>query len=240
MRTVSAAVVVVVWAGWLGFGTFGCASGRVGSELAVKPRPHRIESSAPVVLRVPQDEPFNIVLPSNSRRAGLDGTAESDADAHGDGRAHASVAVTGSGMAEATIQLGHAVANDTGRQADYTFSVQVEYECTAVQEPAVFLPDAQVHLRVYARLDSGRIVRDIAIVGHTTENGPIEQHGNEQVSFTLTLGPHESVSVFVAGQARADISAERTARAALALRAVAMEVSAQPAPAVRTTGDERS
>lgn len=210
----------------------GCSDTRFGSELAMQPKPHSIRTAECATLRFPQDRPFSIVLPSASKQAGLDGTAEADASAKPDGTAEALAAVTGSGTAEGLFQLGQAFANDKEQQLDLDFSVRFHYEFAAEADPALDLPDAVVGLKLYARDSRGRLLRDMLLVQHSTENGATRQQGDKTAGFTLTLGPRESVNVFLAGQAKVDIREGRSASCSLKLSGLAIEVVVRPAPAV--------
>lgn len=210
----------------------GCSDTRFGSELAMRPKAHAIRTAERTTLRFPQDRPFSIALPSASKQAGPDGTAQADASARADGTAQALAAVGNSGTAEGLFQLGQAFANDKEQQLDLDFSVRFHYEFAAEAKPALDLPDAVVGLKLYARDSRGRLVRDMLLVQHSTENGATEQQGDKTASFTLTLGPSESVNVFLAGQAKVDIREGRSASCSLKLSDLVIEVVTRLAPAV--------
>ena len=217
----------------------GCGSGRFGSDLSARPAPRPIQPNDGDSLRLPRDASFSIVLPQASKKPGLDGTAEADAEATGAGDAMATVAVTHSGEALGLFQLGHAFKNDTDRQVDLEVAVQLNYSFEATADPESGYPDATVGLRLYARDVHGRMLRDLEFVEHSTENGPAASKGDEQARFTLTLGPGQAVDVFVAGQAKAEIRAGRSATGSLKLSDLQMEVTTRPAPPVRAVDDEQ-
>jgi len=173
----------------------------------------------------------------------LDGTAQAAATAERIGRAEATAAVTHSGTAEGLFQLGHALANDTDRQIDLEFTVRFAYEFEVQHQPEVRLPDAVVGLRLYARDDHGRLLRELALLDHSTEDGPARRQADDRLDFALTLGPGQSVDVFLAGQARVEIDSARSASVTLRLSGLQFEVVTRPAPAVmqpqRRRGTER-
>jgi hypothetical protein len=211
----------------------GCMGAQFGSELSAKPKPRALRSTQSATVHLPQDEAFAIVLPSAHKKAGLDGTAESDADAKPAGAAEASASVKTAGTAEGLFQLGHALSNETDRQMDVAFTVRVHYEFEARNQPAERLPDAAVGLRLYAREPRGRLLRDLVLVDATTESGTAQRHGDETLNFTLTLGPGDTVHVFLAGQAKVDISTGRSASSSLKVSHLEFDVVTQPAPPVQ-------
>lgn len=215
----------------------GCAGGGFGSELSVEPKPQQISRPEVTTLRIPQEQPFNIALPQSSRKPGLNGRAEADAKATPTGSAEASASVTQSGTADGQFQLGHAFSNETSRQTDFRFRVSFRYEFEVAAEPELDLPDAEVGLRLYARDDRGRLLRDVVLVAHTTESGATRRGAAEDVDFTLTLAPNTAVNVFVAGRVGVNIREGRTASGVLRLNDLVIELTTQPAPAVRTAGD---
>lgn len=85
----------------------------------------------------------------------------------------------------------------------------------------------------------GRLLRDLTLLMHSTESGGASRESDETLRFTLTLGPGESASVFLAGQVQIEIRAGRSARGSLKLTDLRMEVTSRPAPAVQSTGDEQ-
>lgn len=220
----------------LASGLAGCSNTRFGSQLSVQPRPQPISAAAGTTLRLPQDKAFSIALPSANREPGLGGTAEADADATGAGTAEASAAIADSGTAAGLFQLGHSFENDTSRQADFKFTVRYHYAFEAAATPESGYPDAVVGLKLYARGQRGRLLQDLSLIQHSTDSGSLERAGEEALHFTLTLGPDEVVTVFLAGQVKVEIREGRSAHGALKLRDVQMEVVTKPAPA---TGDEQ-
>lgn len=216
----------------------GCASTRFGSELPDQPRPRALGGAGPVTLHLPADAAFNIALPSSTRRPGLGGTASADAEAHADGRAAASAAVSESGQAQGLFQLGHALANDGERQMDCDLEVRFRYRFEVGQEPALNLPDAEVGLRLYARDSRGRLLRDLVLVEHTTEHGAALREADEHSRFTLTLSPGQTVNVFLAGQVRVEIEHGRSASGSLDVSGLTIDVTTRPAPAAGAAGHE--
>jgi len=216
----------------------GCSSNQFGAELSVRPRAYSLRKTQPVKLRLPQDENFSIALESSRREPGLDGEASADARAKPAGQGEASASVARSGTAEGLFRLGHAFANDTDRQMDLDLAVRYHCEYEAREEPDARLPDATVGLRLYARDERGQILRDFVLVEYATDDGTAQRQADDSVSFTLTLGPGQSVDVFLAGRAMVNVPTERTASGLLKLDGLQFEVVTRPAPAVRATSDE--
>lgn len=221
----------------------GCGGSKFGSELTAEPKPRGIRKTQSVTVSVPADEPFSIAIPRASREPGLDGTADADANANGDGTASVSAAVTHSGTAEGLFQLGHGFANQTDLQMDFDFTVRVRYDLQVSEIPELSLPDATAGLKLYARDTQGRLLRDMTLVDNSSETGATRQEADKTVEFTLTLGPHTAINVFLAGQARVEIPADRTASptasSILKVDHVEIELKTRPAPPVRAATDER-
>jgi hypothetical protein len=218
------------------FAAGGCSSAQFGVEMAVRPKPYLLRSVAPATLRLPQDQPFAIALESDHREPGLDGTADAGAAAKGTGEGSATATVERSGSAEGLFRLGQGFTNDTDRQIDLDLVMRYRYEFGARAEPAApRTPDATVGLRLYAHEAHGRMQRDLVLIDYSTEDGATQQQGDKRVELTLTLGPGQSMDVFVAGRAKVDVKALRTAAATLKLSDLQFEVATRPAPEVRAT-----
>ncbi|MGD8454488.1 MAG: hypothetical protein PVJ57_21955 [Phycisphaerae bacterium] len=233
-RTAVATLSLLLTAALLG--SMGCGGASFGSELSAQPRPRPVRDEA-TPLRLPEAEPFSITLTESSRKPGLDGTAVSDARATRTGEAEITAAVEQSGLAVGNFQLGHAFENASDRQADFDFVVRYRYDFAAAATPESAYPDAQVGLKLYARGEHGRTLRDVTLVQHTTEGGPVDGASEDAREFTLTLGPGETVNVFLAGQVRIDIREGRSASGSLKVTDLSMEVAMRLAPAVRQGGD---
>jgi hypothetical protein len=223
----------------LTFGPLGCAGGNFASELSAKdkPIPQPLSNAAGKTIRLPQDKPFSLIVNDSQQKAALDGSAEADAEAQRDGQAQASASVSDGGQARATFQLGHAFKNDTERQTDLHVTVRCDYEYEA--GPASRWGDATVGLKLYARDGRNRLLTSFSLVQHSTEDGAATSKDSKVMDFTLTLGPGESVNVFLGGQVEIDIDAGRSAHGSLKLSGLEMEVEPRPAAAVRTGDDEQ-
>ena len=147
--------------------------------------------------------------------------------------------VQNGGSALAGFQLGHALKNDTDRQMALRVQLSCTYETNAVATPPGPLPDAQINLNLYARDSSNRLLREIGLALHSTEDGAAACKDDKQVSFSLTLGPREAVNVFVAGSVNIDTQEGRSAEGSIKLSGLKMEIQAEPAPPVQKAADEQ-
>jgi hypothetical protein len=214
----------------------GCSSGGFGSELASRPVARPVGDVAGRTLRIPQDEKFSIRQQSDQDRAELGGHAQSDAQASTDGSAAASAEVRNGGTAEATFQLGHAVANDSDRQMELTIRVRCKYELDVSNTPPTLLPDAFAGLNLYARDGRNRLLRTDVLVGQSTEQGSAGGSAQVERTFVVTLGPRDSLAVFVAGNAKIDVKPERSARATLNIAGLELEFTPRLAPPISPAG----
>lgn len=214
--------------------SFGCSGADFGGELTARPQPRPVGEAEGTTLRVPGDQPLNITLSRATREPGLNGVAQSTSAAKASGVAEAEARVDKGGTAEASFQLGHALENATQRQADFDYSITFSYEYSAESDAALPLADAAVGLRLYARKRNGRLLRELALVDYTTEGGPAQRRSDEQLDFTLTLGPEDAVDVYVAGRVRIEVPDDRSAVAKLRLTDFGMQVVSRPAPAIET------
>lgn len=215
----------------------GCGGPSFGSELRNRPSTTPLASAESRPLRLPADAKFTIRHHESRQVAEFEGQAQADADAAPTGEARAAAAVTDGGTAEGTFQLGHAFHNDGPRQLDLGVRVRLEYQYEASAEPQTGLPDASVGLNLYARDGRNRLIRTVPLVAHSTEQGDASSRGQEDFSFSATLGPGESLSVFVAGNARVQTRPGRSARVAVRISGLELEVETRSAPAVRTSAD---
>ena len=213
----------------------GCSTAQFGVEMAVHPKRYTLRKTEPATLRLPQDQRFAIALESDQREPGLDGNADASADARDTGEGVATATVERSGSGEGLFRLGQGFSNDTDRQMDLDVVVRYQYEFAARTEPDAGTPDATVGLRLYAHEEHGRMQRDLVLVDYSTEDGATQQQGDKTLTLTLTLGPGQTMDVFLAGRATVDVTAQRSASATLKLTDLEFEVATRPAPAVQAT-----
>jgi hypothetical protein len=217
----------------------GCAGAGSGGELSVRPQPRAVSAAEGTTVRFPADGALNITLLSASKEPGLSGAAETDTDIDAQGSAAASASVTNGGQASAQFQLGQSLQNDTTRQTDFDLTVRFSYEFDAAAEPASRLPAGTVSLRLFARRPVGRPLRELTFVEHATELGNIERAATEEARCTVTLGPGETLHVFLAGVVSIDVPDGRSAAGRVSVKDVTIEAETSPAPAVKAAADEQ-
>jgi hypothetical protein len=215
----------------------GCGGPSFGSELSGRPSTAPLASTESRPLKLPADAKFTIRHHESRQVAEFEGQAQADAHAAPTGEARATASVTDGGVAEGTFQLGHAFHNDGPRQIDLSLRVRLDYEYEASADPRTGLPDAAVGLNLYARDGRNRLIKTVPLVTHSTEQGDASSRGHEDFRFSATLGPGESLSVFVAGNARVQTKAGRSARVAVRMSGLELEIQTRAAPAVRAGGD---
>jgi hypothetical protein len=219
----------------LPLGLAGCSGASTSSELTVRPEPRPLSRSSGSVIRLPKDEKFAIALAPAQQSPGLMGTADATATATRDGAAELNASVANGGTASATFQLGHAFANDSDRQIDLNVKTSFDCEFRADTKPASLGEDVALGLSIFARDGRGRLLKSIGVVQYTTAEGGLSSRSRRENEFTLTLGPGDSVTVFVAGDIAINGKEGRTATAAMSLSGLELEVQSKPAPPVTTT-----
>lgn len=209
-----------------------CVQPGTGSELATRPRLRSAPDSAGKVLRIPADEPFAIRTYDTIRRAEIDGEATADAGATVSGTARAEAAVQAGGEASGMFQLGHALRNDSVAQIDLLTRVRFSYEFETAARPPADLPDAVAQVHLFARDARNRLIRTLPLVVHSTDQGDTQSRGQKDVTVRVTLGPGESISMFLSGSARVQSLAPRGGSARIAITGLEMEFESRPAPPV--------
>ncbi len=218
----------------------GCGATDFGGELAATPRPRVLATSAAATtLRLPADEKFSIVFAPSKRAPGLGGEADAQASASSDGEAEVKVRVARSGTASGVFQLGHALKNESGVQLDLSIRVQARFEYDARATPASGRKDASVALRLFARDQRNRQLRNLDLLIHGVDQGDARSTVQKELTFPLTLGPGDSASIFLAGQAEATTETAAQAWAHLKISELQMEMTATPAPAVAPADAKR-
>ncbi len=208
----------------------GCGGANFGADLTSRPRATTVSAEGPAEQSYPGDEPFGIFHAESSRSAGLGSDAQSDAHASPEGTADASASIDNGGEASGTFQIGHALTNDGGRQIDLDVTVRFhyEYEAKASQTPARV--DGGVGLKLYARDQRNRLLRNDDLVAYTLEQGDSAGSAEKEIRFSVPLGPSGTVSVFLAGQSRVSAEFGRSAACSLKVSGLKMSVTAHPAP----------
>lgn len=217
----------------------GCGGANFGSEFESRPAPTALAETEAATTRLPQDHKFSIHRTTSSDDSGLGGTAEPTASAAADGSAAVSVKVAEGGQASAVFQLGHAFENKSDKQVDLDVLVRFHFQYAAESSSADQPVDGSVGLKLYARDDRNRLVRNDELIGHPLDKGATQGSGDREHRFTLTLGPGRSVSVFLAGQTQAKALPGRAGDCSLKISGLSMEVTTRSAPAPRTASDEQ-
>lgn len=225
----------------------GCNTGQFGADLNVRPKPIRIKDLASRTLHLPADQPFSLALPSVNRRAGLDGHAEGDAKAHPDGVGVATAHVEHAGSSETLFLIGSAFANEAPAALDLVCRVHAVYEYEAENSPPNMSGDAGAGVRIFARTHGGRLLREVPLLDYTTASGLSQGSADDVRNFTITLGPGETVNLYVAGHAKVDITERRSASVVVRLSKLEFEIvtrlpAAKPAESAptRPAGDKPS
>ena len=217
----------------------GCGGANFGSEFESRPAPTALTTTPAGTTKLPQDHKFSIHRTTSTNDSGLGGTAEPTASAAADGSANVSVKVAEGGQASAVFQLGHAFENKSAQQVDLDVLVRFHFEYAAESSSADQPVDGSVGLKLYARDDRNRLVRNDELIAHPLDKGPTQGSGDREHRFTLTLGPGRSVSVFLAGQTQAKALPGRAGNCSLKISGLGMEITTRSAPAPRTASDEQ-
>lgn len=210
----------------------GCGNGNFGVALSATPKPYDMREERSLSLSLPQSDGFSIHLSQSTREAGLQGTAAANAQATPDGNGELSAKVENGGRASGTIQLGHSFRNDTSRQMDMTARVRYGYEYQLSSKPEPRQLGATVGIRLFAKEERGRLLRDLPLVTQTTEQGGATRTADEDVSFTITLGPGQTALIYVAANVAVDVIDLRSAEASLRIRDMKMDIQTQLSPAI--------
>ena len=217
----------------------GCGGANFGSEFESRPSPTALTLTEAATTRLPQDHEFSIHRTTFTNDSGLGGTAEPTASATADGSANISANVAEGGEASAVFQLGHAFENKSSQQVDLDVLVRFHFEFAAKSSSAEQPVDGSVGLKLYARDDRNRLVRNDELIAHALDKGPTQSSGDRDHRFTVTLGPGRSVSVFLAGQSQAKALPGRAGHCSLKISGLNMEITTRAAPPPRTASDEQ-
>ena len=213
----------------------GCAAGGAGSELSARPaQPMNLPKEASQVIHLPQDSKFTIHLAPSNRAPALEGKAESQSEASPDGHARAVATVDNGGTAGATFQLGHAFQNTSDRQVDLKINFRFTYEYALTLEPRGSTPDVTVSLGLFARGSRNQLLKSQSLMSVTTEVGAVTGKDAKDQQLTITLSPHESISVFVAGTVAIETKVDRKAAGSIQLSGLQMDLSVTPAPEIKS------
>ncbi len=224
----------VLCAAWIGLAATlaGCGRGGLTSDLSVQPQAQPLPTAESATLSLPQDKPFAIALAPTEELPGLGGTADADAHATKEGNADARAEVKNGGKATAGFQLGHALKNDSERQVDCDFKVRCRYEYQSQATPPSGVPDATVRLMLYARTARNLRLTELKLLEHSTDNGAVSEAATKELSFTLTLGPGETVNVYLGGEVKVDVADDHSAAGTLKVGDLTMDVVTHAAPPV--------
>lgn len=214
----------------------GCASAGAGSELAARPpQPLVLPEKESQVVHLPQDGKFSIHLAPSSRTPALEGKAEAQSDASPDGHAKAIAMVENGGTASATFQLGHAFQNTTDHQVDLKINLRFSYEYVLDLTPRGTTPDVTVNLGLFARGGRNQLLKSQSLMSVTTDVGAVNGKDAKDQQLTITLSPHDTISIFVAGTVAIDSKPDRKAAGSIELKGLQMDLTVSPAPEVKSS-----
>lgn len=218
----------------------GAGCGReFGAEVAVRPDPVVFRRVAERVIRIPDDVPFALRAAPASQAPAPDGEARAEADARPDGTARAVVEVRNGGQAQAEFQLGHAVRNDTDVQTDVEVTLRVRFGYELDRSGGPPRPDSELGLRLYAQDERSRMLRSFVLLSHSGEAGPVASTDERTLRFRVTLGPRQTLTVYLAGLAQAEMEPGQQVRAAVEVQRAALELRLVPAPGLEGSADDR-
>lgn len=216
----------------------GCSSGSPGAQLSMRPpRAQPISRLAGHALELPKDGEFLIALAPSQRAPGLDGKAEANAQAAPGGSGDVSARVENGGTASGTVQIGHALQNDSPQQVDIDVSVGVDLKFDVQADAERRSPEASVAAALFARDERNRELATVALAGHSSDKGSASTADHKDVKLTVPLGPGQTAYVYVAGDVAVNTQAGRTAAGRLEIRSMQMRFEVRPAPAVKSASD---
>lgn len=218
-----------------GFTLFGCTSGGGASaELRAQPKPTSFGGRSPgATLTLPGSDGLSITLASSERAAGLAGSAVSDATASKTGSAQASARVESGGTAAARFQLGHAIENDSDQQADFDITVAFDHRLDLSSKPSRQFPDGHAELTLFATQQRTRqTVDQYAVVAQATDQGAGGGSGTASRSFSVTLGPHDVLNVFLSGAVTIECPEDRSAHCDISVNGLTIKVQRKEAPPI--------
>lgn len=217
----------------------GCSSGSPGAQLSMRPpRSQPISRLAGKTLELPKDGAFLIALAPCQRAPGLDGKADANAQAAPDGSGDVSARVENGGTASGTVQIGHALQNDSAQQVDLEVSVGVDLKFNVQADADSRSPEASVAATLFARDERNRELATVALAGHSSDKGSASSADHKDVTLTVPLGPGQTAYVYVAGDVAVTTQAGRTAAGRLEIRSMQMRFDVRPAPPVKSASDE--
>ena len=214
----------------------GCGAGDIGATLSDRPQPMKLTKPETRTIAIPASTPFSITLAPSQKKPELNGTAYAESTAKNSGQAKASASIEGGGTASAAFQIGHALRNDSERLLDLRVSAKLHYKY-AVAADSSTLPLAGVHVNLFARDDRNRSLAKFNFVAHTSDNGAVTVNDGEQLDFTITLGPGRTASIYLAGTVQINAEDGHTASGSIDLDSFELEITTQPAPAVKAASD---
>jgi len=238
IRSLSRSVIpAFLLAALAGICVTGCAAGGAGGDLSVRPDAKPLSKHAGKAFSLPKDEKFTITLAPASQAPGLEGKAEGKATCEAKGEGKASAKVEKGGTANGTFQLGHAVKNDSEQQVD--LSVRVKFKCEYAVEanPMLARGKTAASLKIFARDGRNRLLQSFGVVQQSSDEGKVDSNATKDIGFTITLGPGESVAIYLAGVADANLRDGETGEARISASDVTMELETRAAPQVKAAAN---
>ncbi len=224
MRTVPGSLAVLVPLSLL---ITGCSGGNPTANLEYRPPALNLKAGRLKPIRLPQDDPFSLHRAPTQRTPRLTGDVAVEAEAHPDGTAQARTQIVAEGEGWAGFQVGHAVRNETIRQIVLDVRIELDYAARAESLPQPLIGGASVALDVLARDQNNRRLRQLSLLSHDSEDGPLDAQSTRTVHWRLTLAPGDTVTLYVGGQTAGKLrysatDPQRTLRSELRLRRLRM------------------
>lgn len=182
-------------------------------------------------LRFPNDAPFNITDKTSTQSPGMNGSAESGADAKPDGKAACHVDAADGGAGSAEFHLGQCISNpgENARQAHVT--VLCEYDIQAHYADGSDLPTiADYSLEVYINHADGLIVKRLPMESSAGGDVPASGSGRLIKELGLRLEPRKVYNVVLAGRVNAVTGEGGSAGLKIDVKRFELSIHTEPAP----------
>ncbi len=184
-------------------------------------------------LRLPADEPLNVVL----FKSGQEGAARGTASASERGVATAAAEANNDGSAWGEFQIGHCFDNISGRRMTAVVRVRLAAKRKVAAPPEEAQTTAQTTLTFFVKDSNGATLHQESVAGGDSRKGPAEWSGDHEFAFDAVFAPDLGYYLFLAARADARGADGRSASASVEVSRCELTLEWGPVRSARSGDD---
>lgn len=243
MRASITRTILVAYVGAAATWWAGCSGSDFGTNVDLpREKHHRLPPTLKpgTVITLPAAQPFNVHDKLWNSTPGQGGKAAPAADASANGTAFCKADGADGGSSFAEFQIGHCIDNDSGVPVEAELRMLIDYDQACQAEGQGAKTASNYAIKAFVKDTAGRIVRNLPLATHTSDDGQVHWSGAERTITDVTMQPGLGYYIVLAGRAEAGSQTGTSSSASITVKAFQLEIRCKPAPATAPASSQPS